>query len=473
MRIRLLILLGAFALLAGLAWEMPRRHPHAPAAGTAPVDPRRAFHEAQSAFPKPGACEKIEIGDPAQEAARNVAKGDLRPFTVFGFTPGDAPGILCPAGDYSRLVSRGGTFVSDIPDACGGYSFSNADPGKMRAYNEALAATPQFRKATGCRPASYCEERYGKHGAYGRDVKLDPKCPAEPAVFIAIARDGSMADLRAALGAYRAQGAADRDLLTAALGAAAGRANWDNMKLLAAAGADVNGRLARPAAGTRNEAPLLAVFNQNDDRARKVEMARWLIARGATVAKSNAHMALTWAASSNDVEGVAFLLAAGASPNGGMPKAELDRLAKGPIESAGGGYGYGLNGFYAALEQALLQRAERTPTEAAWAAAERRKAEINAVRLYRAGGRFIVGTTYDRLHETPNLNAASILLAAAGREGRMDDVLRRMLENVGRISAPTPSQAELKRYLEAVRDCPKRRETVKEDHVRLCASGTV
>ena len=98
-------------------------------------------------------CESIVIEDPAAEARANIAKEDRRPYMVYGFTPGDVPGVYCASGNY-RMEGRVGIFVSDLPDACGGYVFSNASPDKMQAYNRVLASDAAFQKITGCRPST-------------------------------------------------------------------------------------------------------------------------------------------------------------------------------------------------------------------------------------------------------------------------------------------------------------------------------
>jgi hypothetical protein len=426
-------------------------------------------------FPKIKACKSISLDDPAREARENISRGDLRPFTVYGFTQGDVPGVFCPSGSYA-LESRGGTFVSDMPDACGGRSFSNAPADKMEAYNRTLASNPRFQQITGCRPSTYCEERYRK--GYSTISQRDPKCPAEPRILIGVAASGSAADLKSAIADFSDRSPKSRDALTAAFIASFGRARWENAELLLRAGADVNGRAFDTYPDKRKwlGSPLEALFNQNGDKEQQIERARWLFAHGADFSNPGSHQALTWAASSNDIDAVNFLLSRGASPNGTIPKNEQDHLALEDIETAGGGYD-GRTPFYQAIGQAADKWARQTPEEAARADAERRKGRINAVTLYKAGGRFVVGSVYDELRRKPDIKVTSILLAAAHREGRMKDLIDRILYPNGRDapfnSGASEGERALVAYLREVASCEDIKPVPMEDHVKLCRRGKV
>jgi hypothetical protein len=426
-------------------------------------------------LPQITACRSIPLADPIAEARANIARGDRRPFTVYGFTPGDVPGIFCPSGKY-QLESRGGTFVSDMPDACGGMSFSNAPRDKMLAYNRALAADPKFQQITQCQPSTYCEEKYRK--GYGDASRRDPQCPAEPQVLVRVAQAGTTATLSDALKDFRGKDAKSRDVVTAAFVASLEKAKWDNAEALLRAGADINGR-ARDASSGKQwlGSPLEAVFNQNNDLRNKMTRARWLFDNGLTFVNPGAHQALTWAASSNDTEGVNFLLAKGASPNGSLGKVEQDELARGNIQSAGGGYGYGMTPFYQAIGQAGNRWARRTPEEIAHADAEQHKGRVNAVTLYKAGGRFFVGKVYDGLRQQPDIKIASILIAAAHREGRASDLIDRILFPNG-TDAPfnagaTREERALLAYIQAVKACGKLQPVVRQDDVKLCRTGNI
>jgi hypothetical protein len=451
-----------------------------PVSETRAVEPRKQSERASlnpHGYPKLETCKPLALDDPAASARANIARDDLRPFTTFGFTPGDAPGIFCPKGNYAQLESRGGTFVSDMPDACGTYSYAIASADKMETYNRLLAADRRFRDITGCRPSTYCEEKYRKHGGVGG--KADPQCPAEPNILISVAESGTVADLGAMAKAFSDHSPRSRDAITTAFGAALARAKWDNAKLLLAAGADINGRAHDSYADGRIwlGSPLEKVFNQNGDPSTKIAMAKWLFSHGLTFANPKAHQALTWAAFANDVKAVDFLLHAGASPNGMVPKDRQDLLAKGDIRSAGAGSGFGDTPFYTALAQALLPRDRRTPEAAALADAEREKAEINAVTLYRAGGRFFVGMIYDNMGRSPNIHVVSILLAAAHREDRFGDLLDRIAEGFTQnVTAKTDISADrraMMTYIQQVKNCPLIRPAAKRDYVKLCAVGGV
>ena len=428
-------------------------------------------------LPRIAMCEKIPLDDPVAEAKSNIARRDRRPFTVYGFTVGEVPGVFCPNGDY-RMESRGGLFVSDIPDACGAYSFANASPEAMERYNRILAADPEFQKITGCRPSTYCEERYRK--GYSGATERDPRCPGERDVLIHVAQQADSAKLVEVLQDFRDGSPSSRDALTAAFIEAIGRAQWKNAELLLGAGADINGKAKDSYPDKRKwlGSPIFAAFNQNSDRASQIERTRWLIARGADFSNPEASRALWAAAFGNDVDAVNYLLAQGASVHGGYPEDDLDRLAKGDIRSAGGGYGYAQTPFNAAIGQAVHRWAQRTEEEIAHADAEHRKGRINAVTLYQAGGRFIVGTYYDELRQEPDIKVASIILAAAHREGRLDDLIKRLIYPAGGESPIPPKDAspelrELIEYLKAVEACPLIRPRPMKDHVKLCATGDV
>lgn len=482
MRSGFAVMLGAalLVLAVGLGWFAYAKHE---VPGGAQGDRRQTepgLRESKTSglnphgFAGAAACEAISIDDPVAEATANIAKGDRRPFTVHGFTPGDVPGVYCASGNY-RLEGRGGTFVSDMPDACGSPIFSHVPAETMAAYNRVLASDPQFQKITGCRASTYCEERYRK----GRTdvMQRDPRCPGEPAVLARVAANGTAAALADVLADFGDHSPKSRDALTTAFIAALGRANWSNADLLLRAGADVNGRAVASDQGKRQwlGSPLEAIFNQNDDRQAKIDRARWLFARGANFANPGAHQALVWAASGNDVDAVKFLLAKGASPNGPLPEEEQDRLAHGNIQSAGGGAGYGMTPFYQALRQATQRWVRRTPNEVAHADAEQRKGRTSATILYAAGARFVVGLMYDDLRQAPDIKVASILLAAAHREGRLSELIERILYPNGRghplDPGKTAGERALVAYLGKVAGCADIRPAPQGDYIKLCRSG--
>jgi hypothetical protein len=467
-----LAVLVVLALVCGWGfWLMKRgtgvHRMSPPEQAATPLNPHR--------FPALATCQSVALTDPAKEARANIAKGDLRPFAVYGFTQGNILGVYCPSRRYP-LDYRGGTFVSDVPDACGHNVFSNAPPDRMEAYNRVLAVDPRFQKLTGCRPSTYCEERYGK--VYFSAVKRDPRCPGIPLLLTRVAESGANADLVDALADFRDRSPKSRDAITSAFIAALSQAQWANAETLLRAGANINGRAFDTYPDKREwlGSPLPAVFNKNGDTAIQIARARWLFANGLTFTNPQAHQGLTLAAASNNVDAVTFLLARGASPNGPFSKEEMDRLAKGDIRSAGGGYGHGMTAFYAALDQAISNWSRETPEDRAYADAAELKARINAVTLYRAGGRFIVGKSYN-LRQHPDIKAASILLAAAYREGRMADVIDRILysSGPGRPAGSSGANEELALaiYLKTVKACPVIRPVPKSDHIKLCAKGDV
>jgi len=419
---------------------------------------------AASPFPKLNACETIELVDPTREAATNIAKGDLRPFTVYGLTSPDAPGIICPDNQYHRLQSRGGTLVSDM-SVCGrGHSASNADPAAMEAYNRALGASPAFQQSTGCRAATYCESRYVKRPAHLIATKLDPACPNEPGILSSIAGRGSAADLGAALSAYDGKSPRGKDLLTGALVAALESSNQVNAKILVAAGADINGRLRAPkdAAKPWGPSPLAALYSRDPKRADRLDMARWLLAHGASFINPRAHEALKSAVTWSERASVDLLIKGGASPNGALSRAELDSRAAGNIGTV-------VNDafetpFYASIAHAAAF-GERVPEDTL----------AIAVRLYRAGGRYRAGLG-DVFGRRSDPRALSVLLAAAHREGRLKEVATRIERGMSNLAASGGSSDAQRRTLDFVRAalaCPTIRPVAMEDRIKLCSTGEV
>ena len=310
-------------------------------------------------------------------------------------------------------------------------------------------------------------------------LERDPRCPAEPEVLARVAERGSWIALAEAVRDFEDRSPISRDALTTAFVRALGHAKWKNADLLLRAGADVNGRAFGVYADKRQwlGSPLEAIFNQNEDRKGTIDQARLLFARGANFNNPGAHQALTWAVSGNDVDAVRFLLAKGASPNGPLSKEELDRLALGHIQSAGGGPGYGMTPFYSALQQATLRWVRHTPSEKAHADAERRKGRVNATILYSAGARFVVGLIYDDLRREPDIKVASILLATAHREGRLRELIERILYPSGGHDPMDPGRTAEERalvaYLRKVDRCADIRPVPRGDYIQLCRSGDI
>ena len=125
----------------------------------------------------------------------------------------------------------------------------------------------------------------------------------------------------------------------------------------------------------------------------------------------------------------------------------------------------------------MLKYARGTPSEAARADAEQQKARINAVTLYQAGGRFAVGMVYDELRRSPDEKVASILLAAADREGRLKELIDRILYPAGHGVALDPGRTDGERalvvYLRKVEACPAIRPAARRDYIKLCPSSDV
>lgn len=403
-------------------------------------------------FPRLPMCKSIRLDHSVEEAAANIARGDLRPFTVYGFTPTDVPGVFCPHGRY-EMESRGGRFVSDIPDACGGMSFSNAPGTAMLAYNRIIAANPRFQAVTGCRPSTYCEERYRK--GWADAPERDPQCPAEPGVLRAIAERGSVATLKDALQDFKGRSPHMRDAVTIAFVSALGAARWDNARLLLKAGADVNGRAFAPAQVSHPwlRSPLEALFNQTRDEAHRVQMADWLFEQGGNFSNPEAANALRWAAFSNDVAAVRYLVSKGA-----------------PVNHGNGGS----QALVEAVKRAQLPYAEDDAKDKAFAEAEHKKARVIAVILYRAGARLPQSRHVRTGRDQWDVATASIVLAVAERQGGWEAMAAQLPgETDGSSPESGAAPSPLGAYIAELRKCSRIAPRPQEDRVKLCAHGAV
>lgn len=475
--LNVLLCLVAFSLIVGFAEPILRAQQDTAKKAEKKDNAREVSVLNRNNYPKLASCQSTQLDHPEAEAKANIARGDLRPFAVFGFTPGDIPGVFCPSGNYRTdgrdgIDSRGGTFVSDVPDACGSHSFSNAPRNRMEAYNRTLAADRRFQKITGCRPSTYCEEKYRK--GFGDPKAADPKCPAEPRILYGVARQQPSTELVDVLKEFRSRTPRSRDAITDAFIGALQQAKWDNARLLLAAGADINGRAINAYPDNRKwlPSPLAAALDQNIDQKAKGPMVKWLLSKGADFSNPEAYKALNWAASENNVEAVAQLLARGADPNGGLPKKMQDIYAQAAIPSEAA-YSYGPSPLYSAIYQAMLYR--RSASNSAHEKLHR--AEINVVVIYRAGGRFVANRAVSELREQPNLNIVSVLLAAAHREGRLRELIDYMMlsdsDGFSFSSYDREQRKALLWYLEQVKNCKDIRPVPEIDHVKLCTGGNV
>ncbi|MEO0698604.1 MAG: hypothetical protein AAFY81_02675 [Pseudomonadota bacterium] len=422
-------------------------------------------------------CKKIDLSDPQALAKANIAKQDRRPFMIYGFTRGTAPGIFCPSGEYT-MDRLGGTFVSDIPDACGAHSFSNAEPEAMTEYNRILAADSAFQKITGCRPANVCEERY-KYGGYGTKQR-DPECPGNLKVFNSIAVQGQPGALKAALQDFADGTPASLDAITTGFINALRSAKWENAEILLAAGADVNGTLKAKDQTSHDDrstpqgvdSPLAAVFYQSFDKQARIERARWLMEQGADFSNPAAAGALRFAARSEDEAAVAFLLDRGVPVSGDFPAERLDARLTGDIAN-NQRLSAPQTPFSTAIRTAIVPRSVSSPEAIAKVAEERAAARRIAVTLYENGARFLPNDYATNLRIEPQIKPASILLAAAHRDGRFDELIEALIHPNGRDKPayPANSSDKLKEfigYLEALKVCDRIDPRPMGDHVKLC-----
>ena len=275
-------------------------------------------------------CVTVDMPDPVAAAQERISQGDRRPFKVGGFVHRpDIPGMVCTSESIQGAIPpRGGSFVSDIPDVCGGKrSFHNVPPASAALYNQTLAADPVFQRITQCRPTDVCEQI---ERTFNPKSGFQPQCAASHVILGRLASFGETNQFERALKAYPKETREQRDGLTQALNQAISLGRMDRAKALVAAGADVHGKLST---GERTMNPLYQVFNQNSNKPDKISMATWLISKGADFTNPNGDvLGIT------EPEHTRFMIEHGAPVNGHPGDAEQREL---PLDLAMRQVGFG------------------------------------------------------------------------------------------------------------------------------------
>jgi hypothetical protein len=275
-------------------------------------------------------CVALDMPDPVAAARERISQGDRRPFKIGGFVHRpDIPGMVCADESIQEAMpARGGSFVSDIPDVCGGdRSFHHVPPTSAALYNQTLAADPVFQRVTQCRPTGVCEQI---ERTFDPKSGFQPQCAASQVILGRLASYGETDQFERALRAYPKATREQRDGLTQALMQAISRGRMDRAKALVAAGADVRGRLST---GEMTMNPLYQVFNQNDNKPEKISMATWLISKGADFTNPRGDvLGIT------EPEYTRFMIEHGAPVNGHPGDAEQREL---PLDRAMRQVGYG------------------------------------------------------------------------------------------------------------------------------------
>jgi hypothetical protein len=391
-----------------------------------PVRPRRRVLPANDV--RRPQCGGIAFGDPAQEARAALARKDYRVFTTIGFPPHDAPRILCPDGDYYSLPRRGGAYVSDQPGVCGrAHAHSDLPARTMARFNGLMAQDPAWQAATGCRAATFCEERYDKSMSSGRmQAAPDPRCPRSPAVLAAIAANGSPADLARALDA----------------------------------GAAIDG----PAPGP---VPIVAAVIAN-----RLDNVKLLVSRGARVKRDDVNLlvvAVGASAPNKDVRPMLdFLAARGLDANACAPGMDS------PLTLAANGPDLALTRWlldHGARPGAALACARQTPLDAALLGAAHRSSDpaaqgphlALAVEFLKRGGGVEAFSGGELVRPGDTRRALSILIAAKRRDGGEAELLASLLRQ-----ARGEDRIELVQWLEGVQACRRPVLRFRADHVQLC-----
>lgn len=404
--------------------------------------------------PQDRRCQTVDLGDPVTAARERIRRNDLRPFMVMGFVArSDVPGVSCPDdATYEGMPPRGGSFVSDIPDVCGGgRSFHGVPIEAAAAYNRIIAGERRFQELTGCRGKDPCEDAEDRWSA---EMGFNASCPASAQILSRLAARGTDAAFAEALAAYPKATPAQRDGLTEAMLSAIASAKWDRMKALVAAGASTKGRLSD---GTLTANPVYQVFNQNGDKASKIPVARWLLSHGGDFTNAKGEIL----GIIDGVENVKFLLDAGAPPNGYEP-ADGRSASERPLMNV-------LKDLARHTETTKMKLDTLSPevrqNVLGLAMREIEEKRAMAIMIFAAGGRPDDWNNTNWWRRRPgSITEASILLAYASEKGEFQRRITEMLPYGGKAAEGDDIMAYLKKASKCVRVEPR----IVGTTVRLC-----
>lgn len=437
----------------------------------------------------------LQTAIPLARAA--AAARDYRVYLNIGLGVHNAPGLTCadPRARY-RLGQRG---WNEIPDTSGP-PHTDASPEAAELFNRTLGTDKGFQTATGCRPLNRCETSFGptnpENGFRGdrrRAFRLDRQCLDHPGQLIEAVRGGRLADvellLRGAPKAWRKTDARGRDIYDWALIEAAKRGRRDVLdRLLTKV---PTGRVPVDVPERSIEAAMLAALTPpgTRDSESALALARRLHSKGARLAfrrQVNVSLLTEFLGESSSrqpgrLQIVDWLLAAGADPNG-PPCGTLP----------GGARVRGYEPLQWALEDepvfdrlvaagarvanspcktddhmggmTLTYRAMKGLEHLGPGFEERRRI---AIKLLRMGGRVTVWGQDPVSVSGSNLEALSILVAAAELDGVRDRFLRAVIAGSAGRSDGAPAVRQARVWLA----CPHAAPTFLADRALLCAGA--
>lgn len=435
----------------------------------------------------------------AERLARAAAAArDYRVYLNIGLGVHNAPGLTCidPRARY-RLGRRGWNEIPDTSEP----PHTDASPEAAELFNRTLGADKAFQRATGCRPLNPCETRFGPtnpdNGYWGdrqRSFRLDRQCLDHPGQLIESVQSGSLANveflLRGAPKGWRTKDVRGRDIYDWALIEAARRGRADVLDRLLAKVA--TGRVSVDVPERSIEAAMLTALTQprmrNPERA--LALARRLHSKGARLAyRREVNISLLTEFLGNSsyrhparLQIVDWLLAVGADPNGppcGSPSGGapvrgyeplqwaledepvFDRLvaAGARVDISPCKTNDGIGGM------SLTYRAMKGLEHLGPGFEERRRI---AIKLLRMGGRVTVWGQDPISVSGSNLEALSIIVAAA----ELDGVRDRFLHAVIAGSARRPDGAPAVRQAQVWLACPHGAPAFLADRALLCKGAT-
>jgi hypothetical protein len=441
--------------------------------------------------PSPNIAAQPTLEKASAMAKAAAAEHDYRVYLTIGLGWRDAPGIACidPRTKF-RLGQRGWNEIPDTDDP----PHRDAEPQAAELFNRTLAADKGFQVATRCRARTDCEDRFGVldqtqwRNTPSPDFRLDRQCRSHPGQLIAAAASGSARDLDFLLdrapASWERKDDRGRSVYDWGLIAAARTSNLPAVTRLlhrVQTGAAPIATPERPI-----EIAMLAALApvERIEPSRRLAVARLLHANGArlTYLRGDAPQSLLTDvlgnARSHDPDRypiVDWVLSIGADPNGPpcLPNSSAGRRGFEPLN-------------WVLDDQAMFDRlvtAGARPVDAVCKTddgrggatltrrailrlANTRGAEPRrvAIKLLKLGGRVRVWGGDPLSIQGDNLEALSIIVAAAQLDGARDRVLRQIIGG----SSGRSSTAAAAQQAQAWLTCPHADPVLQEDRALLC-----